>query len=43
MAHPTEYEKHDFSKYDNMTTEELEEILRAQFFLADDNSDDQLI
>ena len=43
MAHPTEYEKHDFSKYDNMTTEELEEILRAQFFLADENNDDQLI
>lgn len=43
MAHPTGYEKPDFSKYDNMTTEELEEILRTQFFLADENTDDQLI
>ena len=43
MAHPTGYEKPDFSKYDNMTTEELEEILRNQFFLADENTDDQLI
>ena len=43
MAYPTECEKTDFSKYDDMTTEELEEILRTQFFLADENTDDQLI
>lgn len=42
MAHPTEYEKHDFLKYDEMTTEELEEILRTHFFLEDED-DDQLI
>lgn len=43
MAHPTEYGKYNFSKYDTMTTEELDEILRTHFLLADDNAGDERI